>query len=376
MVSRRANLFWCCVIRFKTKMLLTIIIWLIILIVLFCAFWFSKTTRDIPKSWYEWKMELSFQYVGILGLIDDFMYRSSNKVELYTQPDRIAVITGGNRGIGLRIIQKLLNCDMTVIIGVRDPNSAEEAVKSLVDLENIEGKIICEHLDVANMKSVKEFAEKIKAKFSKVDLLINNAGIMFAPYKLTEDEFESHLAVNYLGHFLLQHLLLPELIKAGNKERKARIVNISSCVHLIGRINYEDINAKKYYYPAAAYSQSKLAQILSTRHLQSVLDLQGLPVLVLAVHPGIVNTDLFEYTSTTSVPFIKKLIFKTPEEGSRTPVFAAISPKLEDREGGLYLSNCRKALSINPVALNPKKCEKFFKFSCDLLGIEEFGGKK
>lgn len=67
---------------------------------------------------------------------------------------------------------------------------------------------------------------------------------MFAPYKLTEDEFESHLAVNYLGHFLLQHLLLPELIKAGKKERKARIVNISSCAHLIGRINYEDINAK------------------------------------------------------------------------------------------------------------------------------------
>ncbi|XP_037888082.1 dehydrogenase/reductase SDR family member on chromosome X [Glossina fuscipes] len=356
-------------------MFLTVIIWLILLCLIFCAFWFSKTTRDIPKSWYEWKMEFRFQYVGIVGLIDDFIYRCNNKVELYKQPDRIAVLTGGNRGIGLRIVEKLLNCDMTVIMGVRDPKTAEQAVKSLINLENIGGKLICEQLDVGNMKSVKEFAGKIKAKYSKVDLLINNAGIMFAPYKQTEDEFESHLAVNYLGHFLLQHLLLPELMKAGKKERKARIVNISSCAHLIGRINYEDINAKKYYYPATAYSQSKLAQILSTRHLQGLLNAQEAPVLVLAVHPGIVDTDLFEFTATTSVPFIKKLIFKTPEEGARTPIYAAISPKLEDGEGGLYLSNCRKA-TINPIVLNPEKCEKFFKFSCDLLGIEEFIGRK
>lgn len=126
--------------------------------------------------------------------------------------------------------------------GVRDPKAAEEAVKSLVDLNGCAGKLICEELDVGHMKSVNEFAQKVKSRFDKVDLLINNAGIMFAPYKLSDEGFESHFATNYLGHFLLQHLLLPLLKAAGKENKRSRIVNISSCAHLLGRINYNDIN--------------------------------------------------------------------------------------------------------------------------------------
>lgn len=91
----------------------------------------------------------------------------------------------------------------------------------------------------------------------------------------------------------------------------------------------------------------------------------------MAIHPGIVDTDLFEYSSTTSVPLFKKLVFKTPEQGAHTPVYAAISPVVEG-QGGIYLSNCRKS-SIHPMALNREKCEKFFNFSCDLLEIKKFG---
>ncbi|KAM7342257.1 polyprenol dehydrogenase [Cochliomyia hominivorax] len=338
-----------------------------------CAFWFAKTSKEVPKSWYEWKMEFRYQYLGIIGLIEDFTYRAKDKVELYKQPGRIAVITGGNRGIGLRIVEKLLACDMTVVMGVRDPKSAELAVKTLVDLETSGGKLICEELDVGCLKSVREFAQKVKSKFNKVDILINNAGIMFAPYKLSPEGFESHFAINYLGHFLLQHLLLPLLKAAGKEDQRARIVNVSSCAHLLGRINYDDINGKKYYYPGAAYSQSKLAQILSTRHLQSLLDQENAHVQVIAIHPGIVDTDLFEHSATTSVPLFKKLMFKTPEQGSRTPVYAAISPKIEG-QGGSYLSNCRKG-PIHPVALNHEKCEKFFVYSCELLDIKKFGSE-
>lgn len=131
---------------------------------------------------------------------------------------------------------------------------------------------------------------------------------------------------------------------------------------------------RKNKYPGAAYSQSKLAQILSTRHLQTLLDKENAHVQVIAIHPGIVDTDLFEHSATTAVPFFKKMMFKTPEQGSRTPVYAAISPKIEG-QGGIYLSNCRKG-PIHPVALNAEKCEKFFNFSCELLDIKKFGAEQ
>ncbi|XP_037954910.1 dehydrogenase/reductase SDR family member on chromosome X-like [Teleopsis dalmanni] len=345
------------------------IILLLVLVVIIAGFYFSKTTKDMPKSWYEWKTEFRYQFIGMTGLIHDFSNESNDRVELYKQPGRVAIITGGNRGIGLRIVEKLLACDITVIMGVRDPQSAEAAVSKIVDLKTTKGKLICEQLDVGELKSVRQFAAKIQKDYPKVDILINNAGIMFAPFKLTSDGFESHLAINYLGHFLLTHLLLPQMKAAGTASQRARVVNVSSCVNLIGRINYNDINGEKYYYPATAYSQSKLAQILATRHLQSLLDKEGAYVQVNVVHPGIVDTDLFEHSATTSVPFFKKLCFKTPERGSRTVVYAAIAPEIEG-QGGIYFSNCVKG-PMHPAAKNAEKCEKFFNYTCELLKLNE-----
>ncbi|KRG05001.1 dehydrogenase/reductase SDR family member on chromosome X isoform X2 [Drosophila mojavensis] len=351
--------------------LCNMLLWLLIILTLLCSFIFTKTTKGIPKSWFEWKTEFRYQYLGIVGLIHDAQYASRDRVALYKQPDRIAVITGGNRGIGLRIVEKLLACDMTVIMGVRDPRSAEDAVGGIVDLSQTKGKLICEQLDVGDMKSVRAFAQKISQTYAKVDLLINNAGIMFAPFKLTADGYESHFAINYLGHFMLTHLLLPKLRAAGKPGRNARIVNVSSCVNLIGRINYKDLNGLKYYYPGTAYSQSKLAQILFTRHLQTLLDAEKANVQVNVVHPGIVDTDLFEHSATTAVPFFKKLFFKTPERGSRTVVFAAIDPSIEG-QGGTYLSNGGKG-PFHADAKQPAKCEKFFEHSCALLKIKQYG---
>lgn len=342
-----------------------------VLVLLFVMFYFFKTSKVMPKNWYEWKTELRFQYVGVLGLIHDFIYASRDKVVLYPQPNKIVVITGGNRGIGLKIIEKLLACDMTVIMGCRDPKAGEKAVSQLVDLSKTKGKFICEALDVGELTSVAAFAKTIKEKYNKIDILINNAGIMFAPLNKTTEGYESHFAVNYLGHFFLTHLLMHQLKEAGTPEKQARVVNVSSVVNLIGRINYKDINGEKYYYPATAYNQSKLAQILATRHLNQMLRKEKANVEIFAVHPGVVDTDLFEYSATTAIPFLKKLIFKTPERGSRTVVFAAIDPRLEG-EGGSYLSNGGKS-QIHPDAKDPQKCEKLFRFSLDLLKIKKFG---
>lgn len=282
------------------------IIFIILLILGVLGFYFFRSSKEMPKTWYEWKTELSIQRIGVTGLIQDAMLKDRNKVELYSQPGRIAVITGGNRGIGLEIIKKLLECEMTVIMGCRNPEAGEKSVSKIVDLTQTKGKLICEKLDVGSIKSVKEFAKKVQEKFDKIDILLNNAGIMFAPFELTEDGFESHFAVNYLGHFLLTHLLLPQLKVAGTEGKNSRIVNVSSIVNLIGRINYDDINGRKRYYPATAYNQSKLAQILFTRHLNKILDAEGSHVQVHAVHPGVVDTDLFAHSSTTAVPGLKK----------------------------------------------------------------------
>lgn len=348
-----------------------LLLFVTILASIFMMFYFFKTSKEMPKSWYEWKTEFKFQYIGAVGLIHDYIYAYRDKVELYSQPDKIAVITGGNRGIGLKIIEKLLACDMTVIMGCRDPISGEKTVRRMINLSKTKGKFFCETLDVGEMSSVEAFAKVVKEKFNKIDILINNAGIMFAPKSKTTEGYESHFAVNYLGHFYLTHLLMPNLKAAGNEKHQARVVNVSSIVNLIGRINYKDINLDKYYYPASAYNQSKLAQILTTRHLNKILKEEKANVEIFAVHPGVVDTDLFEYSATTAVPFLKKLIFKTPEQGSRTIVYCAIEPSLEGK-GGSYLSNGSRS-PCHPDAKDPKKCEKFFIFSCNLLNIRNYG---
>lgn len=128
--------------------------------------------------------------------------------------------------------------------GVRDTVGARTNVEALVDVAKSKGTVYYHQLNIGSTESVRDFADYLKAKFTHIDLLINNAGIMAAPYHVTVDGFESQLATNYLGHFLLTHLLLPELKAAGSVNQRARIVNVSSCVHKLGHINFKDIHGE------------------------------------------------------------------------------------------------------------------------------------
>ena len=153
---------------------------------------------------------------------------------------------------------------------------------------------------------------------------------MCTPYKETKDGFESQMAINYLGHFLLTHLLMKNLIAGSqdNDGKNVRIVNVSSCVHKLCDIDYDDFNCKwvsksklhelrlkldcfrKFYYPADAYNKSKLAQVLFSKSLEKVFAEHELKIQSSSLHPGVVNTDLFEHSSTDYVPWIRKLFFK------------------------------------------------------------------
>lgn len=151
---------------------------------------------------------------------------------------------------------------------------------------------------------------------------------MFGPQVESRDGYESQFATNYLGHFLLTHLLLNELKKAGSDKSRSRVVNVSSCAHVVGQINFEDINFRlnikkivnqsviiqtyrSQYIPAEAYAQSKLAQILFSNYLNELLTKEGAFVQVHSVHPGIVNTDLFNDTNLKTIaPWMPSLFFK------------------------------------------------------------------
>jgi NAD(P)-dependent dehydrogenase (short-subunit alcohol dehydrogenase family) len=223
-----------------------------------------------------------------------------------------------------------------------------------------------------------------------------SAGILFAPYQKTKDGFESQMAVNFLGHALLSHLLMPQLIAGSNENQRknSRIVNVSSCANECGEIDYDDFNKEKYYHAGLQYGNSKLAQILFTNHLEKMCIQKGLKIQTHCAHPGIVDTEIFQTTPIFgSLDFLRRWFFKvnvlvvkyvnlpfnllfftyfsqTPERGARTIVYAAIAPEIEGA-GGTYLSNCR-VTSVHDLASSKVECKKFFNFTCDLLNIKEF----
>lgn len=177
------------------------------------------------------------------------------------------LITGANTGIGKETAIDLAKRGAKIIIACRDMEKAEAAVKEIIDKSDNQN-VICKKLDLADIKSIREFAEGINRDEPNLNILINNAGVMVCPYGKTADGFEMQFGVNHLGHFLLTHLLL-DLIK---RSAPARIVTVSSMAHSWGVINLDDINSEKSYGKSAAYSQSKLANVLFTHSLAKRLE--------------------------------------------------------------------------------------------------------
>lgn len=160
--------------------------------VVFFVFYFLRSSKEMPKNWREFVLEMKIQASGTQGLAEDTFMRFRNRVgmqhlflrlerlndllvlDLVKRKNKIAVITGGNRGIGLHVIEKLLRCEMTVMMGVRNPEGAKKQVEQAVGLELTEGKVFYEQCDTGDMESVKSFAKKVQQKFQAVHLLINN----------------------------------------------------------------------------------------------------------------------------------------------------------------------------------------------------------
>ncbi|XP_032781983.2 retinol dehydrogenase 11 [Daphnia magna] len=284
-----------------------------------------------------------------------------------------AVITGGNRGIGWYTVKGLVESGMKVIVGCRDGPSKDLLLKSVEKAGFPTGSVEWINLDVSSMDSVRSFGQAILDKNVPISLLINNAGIMFTPFMLTKDGFESQFAVNYLGHFLLTHLLMPHLLAAGTKDQPARIINLSSTAHAFGWFEINDLQAKSHYNKIGAYSQSKSAQIMFTKILDEQLSSENKPVKVYAVHPGFIRSNLYTQTWYTKfVSLTMGFMFKTEEQGAQRVLYFSLSPQVEDLNGE-YFENCEV---VKPITLvrNRETQKKLWETSCQLLDISKFGG--
>jgi NAD(P)-dependent dehydrogenase (short-subunit alcohol dehydrogenase family) len=199
---------------------------------------------------------------------------------------RTALVTGANTGLGVQTSRVLAARGAHVILACRNLDKARHAAAQIAAAApGADTSIV--RLDLASQSCVRTAAGEIRARFPRVDLLINNAGVMEVPYRRTEDGFELTLATNHLGPFALTGLLLDRLATG------ARIVTVSSIGHLDGVIDFADLQSERHYDPEQAYSQSKLANLLFTYELDRRLRAAGAKVSALACHPGVVYTDLF-----------------------------------------------------------------------------------
>ncbi|XP_025407370.1 dehydrogenase/reductase SDR family member on chromosome X-like isoform X2 [Sipha flava] len=305
--------------------------------------------------------QVFYYFMGVFAVFDDLQNRSFNKFDIVNKRGKVAVVTGGARGIGLEVVRKLIECEMHVIIGCRDVKAGQRAIQQHISTD---ASIEIYALDLKSFTSVKHFTQQILTKHDQIHLLINNAGVMAVPFEKCEDGFEAHWTVNYLSHFLLTELLLPVLKMSGLEDEKARIVNVSSCAHELSPIiNFEMINNSQGYIRNAAYAKSKLAQIMLTKYYNKKLS--NTNVRVLAVHPGVVNTELFKDTFLKmTAPWILRFICKTPEEGARSIAYASVSPRLEGCGG--YYGNCQPLKNL-PYADDEETQKKLYDTSMAMV---------
>ncbi|XP_037550000.1 retinol dehydrogenase 12, like [Nematolebias whitei] len=276
--------------------------------------------------------------------------------------EKTAVITGANTGIGKETAIDLSKRGAKVILACRDMEKAQAAVKEIIESSGNDN-VVCMKLDLSDSKSIREFAETINTNEPKLNLLINNAGVMVCPYGKTADGFEMQIGVNHMGHFLLTYLLI-DLIR---RSAPARIISVSSMAHSWGSINLEDINSEKSYNKNKAYAQSKLANILFTRSLAKRLE--GTGVTTYSLHPGVVQTDLWRHLSSPERFFIKiaKPFTKNSVQGAQTTIYCAVEPSLEKESGGYY-SDCAPA-NCSAAGKNDELAQKLWELSCRLLSI-------
>ncbi|MCX6152823.1 MAG: SDR family oxidoreductase [Candidatus Kapabacteria bacterium] len=276
--------------------------------------------------------------------------------------NKIALITGSSSGIGKETAIGLAKQNFDLILHGRDIEKLDN-LSDFIKKNYPSTKIFASAADFGTFEGIRNFADFIKQKFSKIDVLINNAGTVSPVFQLTEDGFERTFAVNHLSYFYLTGLLIDQLLNSS----EGRIINISSQLHFQGKIHFDDLNLTNNFDSIRAYNQSKLANVLFTYHLSRKLS--KTKITVNAVHPGAVNTGLdrdlkgtYKFLWSLSKPFQLK-----PAQGAETSIFMACSHKVKGVTGKYYVKKEEKPSS--DFSYNQEAAARLWELSEQMCGV-------
>jgi NAD(P)-dependent dehydrogenase (short-subunit alcohol dehydrogenase family) len=246
---------------------------------------------------------------------------------------KIVIITGGASGIGLEAAKVLSSKGAQVIIAVRNIEKGQRAL-ARIKADNPLAEISLMNLDLGNLASVRAFAQEFTQKYSSLDLLINNAGVMIPPYQKTEDGFELQFGTNHLGHFALTGLLMPLLTSTPG----SRVVTVSSIASRGAKIYFDNLDGSKGFSTMNFYRQSKFSNLLFGKELDSKLKQSGSNTKSIVCHPGVSATNLFMRGSGKEggkvMNFLVSLFAQPAHKGALPTLFAATNPQLQ---GGEYI---------------------------------------
>ncbi len=298
-----------------------------------------------------------------------------SEADIPDQSGRIALVTGANSGLGLETARALAQGGATVLLACRQRSRGEAVRQQLLPLARAGLEVI--DLDLADLASVAAAASQVQREFGRLDLLINNAGVMAPPRRLSRDGYELQFAVNHLGHFALTTALLPRL----KQQSGARVVTVSSGAHYFGRIAFDDLQGERRYDPWTAYSQSKLANVMMALQLQEQLVAAGSSTLSIAAHPGLARTNLQAGSVAAKGSWIEGLayrlldpLFQSAAMGALPQLHAAVAP--DARGGALYgpdglanLGGWPVACKIAAAALDGSQRRRLWQASEELCGF-------
>lgn len=280
---------------------------------------------------------------------------------------KTVVITGCNTGIGKETALELSRRGAKIVMVCRNMDKANIAAKEIRNEAN--GEVVVYQMKLDSLKSVRKCAEEINNGEEKIDILINNAGVLNTNFEKTEDGFELHMGINHLGHFLFTNLLLD---KMKSNRNPCRIINVSSLIYKWSRMDLNDIHYQnKPYKMFEAYGISKLANIHFTRELSKRL--KGSNITTFALHPGTVQTEISRHIEERMFKFLHKILaptaffFKTPLEGAQTSIYCATEPSLEDCSG-MYFADCKQE-DLKDFAKDDDIDVKLWDYSVKAVGL-------
>ncbi|KAI8599973.1 short-chain dehydrogenase/reductase SDR, partial [Dissophora ornata] len=275
-------------------------------------------------------------------------------------------LVGGNTGLGYETAKALVEAGFITVIACRSVGKGQEAIDNIEAQTGIKGKLSVMSLDLSSLESVKAFVREFKAGHQRLDVLVNNAGMMDIPFGLTKEGFEMQFGVNHLGHYVLTLQLLPLL----NKAPQGRVVVLSSgAMYSSTDIRYDLLQSSKGYSRLGHYSYSKLANMMFAKALNRRLQQAHSKVTVNACHPGACSTELFRHNAAMNLMMVlARVVCRSPLVGAMSSIYLALAPELDNVSGEYFFDQIPR--TPHPIALEEKSQELLWTKSVEYTGVD------